>query len=778
MTADGRDQTRFFAATLHPRNPCIICPDGITNAEGDDHYPWLWSDTDTCKSISDWAIQFDSGSDACVVYGSIVPECCPLLTDSPTSSPTTENPCIICPNGVTASEGDGYAPYATSGDNRTCAELIQEALTVESGTDDCGWKGSDELVCCKIEPKYPCIICPDGSTNAAGDDHVPGTWTQSCKYISDWAIQFETGTDACVVYGSIVPECCPLLTDSPTSSPTTENPCIICPNGVTAPEGDGWIPFSNDNRTCAELVRDALTVQSGTSECGWYEIDDTYYCCHSEPVIPCNLCPNGITADDDHVPESCLQTCKEISDMSQLYENGSDACGVLDDTVPECCPTSTVSPTTTFTNPSIAPPVVETQWRITDSPIVATTLAPTPASTASTGTLIENQCVICPHGPSSSLDDYAPYAGDGDGRTCAQLIQEALTVESGTDDCGWAEFDEIFCCYTSPTNPCIICPDGATAGDDFVPEIEGNTLTCAVLIEFSILFASESDSCRLYGSVLPECCPPSTCVICPNGPSTGLDDYAPYAIDGDGRTCAELIQEALTIESGTEDCGWAELNDGIECCYSEPANTCIICPDGVTASLGDDYVPEYDNNTATCADLITGAMRFESGLDACGLYDIDAAFCCPPGMTTPPTPTPTTPRVTTSQPSNSHPQSSMPTSRTSDSHPPSNPGEDNSSEVIPVTVDRQNAKSISAISISFVAGITLMALAVYLLRERASTAQAPQTSNPGGIVQMPEGCVTTAVAMPIDPEIDPETVIRPPSAWQMKVRPRNTEAPA
>jgi hypothetical protein len=658
-----------------------------------------------------------------------------------------ENPCIICPNGVTASEGDGYAPYATSGDNRTCAELIQEALTVESGTDDCGWKGSDEVFCCYTPPTNPCIICPDGITNAEGDDHYPWLWsdTDTCKSISDWAIQFESGSDVCVVYGSIVPECCPLLTDSPTSSPTTENPCIICPTGVTAPQGDGWIPFSNDNRTCAELVQDALTVQSGTSECGWYEIDDTYYCCHSEPVIPCNRCPNGITADDDHVPESFLQTCKEISDMSQLCENGSDACGVLDDTVPECCHTSTVSPTTTFTNPSIAPPVVETQWRIADSPIVTTTLAPTPASTVdtiqesvSTGTVIENQCVICPHGPSSSLDDYAPYAGDGDGRTCAQLIQEALTVESGTDDCGWAEFDEIFCYYTSPTNLCIICPDGATVGDDFVPEIEGNTLTCAVLIEFSILFASESDSCHLYGSV----------------------------------------QEALTIESGTEDCGWAELNDGIECCYSEPANTCIICPDGVTASLGDDYVPEYDDNTATCADLITGAMRFESGSDACGLYDIDAEFCCPPGMTTPPTPTPTTPRVTTSQPSNSHPQSSMPTSRTGDSHPPSNPGEDNSSEVIPVTVDRQNAKSVSAISISFVASITLMALAVYLLRKRASTAQAPQTSNPGGIMQMPEGCVTTAVAMSIDPEIDPETVIRPPSAWQMKVRPRNTEAPA
>ena len=411
------------------------------------------------------------------------------------------------------------------------------------------------------------------------------------------------------------------------------------------------------------------------------------------------------------------------------------------------------------------------------TPITSTTLATTPPSTvettqetASTGTVVENPCVICPNGPSTSLDDYAPYADDGDGRTCSQLIMEALTFETGTDECGLAEMDELLCCYTSPTSPCIICPDGATAGEDFVPDIEGNTLTCGLLIESSKLFSSESDSCRLYGYIVTECCPPSTCVICPNGPSTGLDDYAPNAIDGDSRTCAQLIQNALTIESGTEDCGWAELSDGIACCYSEPVNPCIMCPDGVTASLGDDYVPEYDDNTATCADLIAGAMRFESGSDACALYDIDAGYCCPPGMTSPPTPTPSTTRATTSQPSNSNPQSNAPTSQTSNSHPlsntstsqtgyshpPSNPGKENSREVVSV-----------AIAISLVAGIFLMTLAVYYLCKRASTTQGPQTSNPGGIVQMPQGDATTAVAMPIGPEIDPETINRPPSVWQM-----------
>jgi hypothetical protein len=77
-------------------------------------------------------------------------------------------------------------------------------------------------------------------------------------------------------------------------------------------------------------------------------------------------------------------------------------------------------------------------------------------------------------------------------------------------------------------------------------------------------------------------------------------------------------------------------------------NTCIICPNGVTASLGNDYVLEYDDNTSTCADLIAGALRFESGSDACALYD-DKAFCCHPEPEETPTPTPS-PTLSTSDP--------------------------------------------------------------------------------------------------------------------------------
>ncbi len=115
------------------------------------------------------------------------------------------------------------------------------------------------------------------------------------------------------------------------------------------------------------------------------------------------------------------------------------------------------------------------------------------------------------------------------------------------------------------------------------------------------------------------------CIICPDG--TAVGDFAPCTDDGDLRTCADLIDEAKLFDAGSYDCGWFEF-DETECCFTPPQNPCIICPDGATA--GDDYVPEYAGNSMTCLELINSSLDFESGSDACGLFDIDAAFCCPP----------------------------------------------------------------------------------------------------------------------------------------------------
>jgi hypothetical protein len=75
---------------------------------------------------------------------------------------------------------------------------------------------------------------------------------------------------------------------------------------------------------------------------------------------------------------------------------------------------------------------------------------PTPASMAgttlesSTTTTIENRCVICPNGAETGYDDTTPYYADsGDDRTCAKLIQDAASWESGTAGCASFEDAEL-----------------------------------------------------------------------------------------------------------------------------------------------------------------------------------------------------------------------------------------------------------------------------------------------------------------------------------------------
>ena len=401
-----------------------------------------------------------------------------------------------------------------------------------------------------------------------------------------------------------------------------ENQCIICPNGITAAGGDDWAPYAyagsdgynlfpiffvnmeGDPSTCAELVDAAKQHEAGSESCASSEIHELY-CCYTAPENPCTLCPNGATFGYDFVPNAsnATLTCRQLIDSAALLATDSDYCaifGEIDEL--DCCPT-----------------------------VVAVVDPP------------DNACVICPNGPTTGLDDYPPYAAGGDTRTCADLIDEASQYESGTEDCGRAELDEYACCYYEPVNPCIICPGGVTAagGEDYVPEYDGNDATCAELVAGATLFESGSDACALWDIDIEYCCPTpdDACIVCPNGPTTGLDDYPPYAASGDTRTCADLIAEAKEYESGTEDCGLAEFHE-VVCCYTEPVNPCIICPGGVTASLGDDYVPEYEGNAATCAELVAGAMRFESGSDACALYDIDVGYCCPPEPEGTPNPTP------------------------------------------------------------------------------------------------------------------------------------------
>ena len=310
-----------------------------------------------------------------------------------------------------------------------------------------------------------------------------------------------------------------------------------------------------------------------------------------------------------------------------------------------------------------------------------TCAASIPPSSAPPMNMIDNTCIICPDGASAG-DDFAPYAdsdglldvigdfigsllGVGDSKTCGDLIEAAQQYSTGSEWCGLSEMHELHCCPTVPENPCIICPNGATAGDDFVPSYEGNTLTCKDLIDYANQYGAESDYCGFIGKYHElYCCPeedmspPSPtpeviiitidnpCIICPDGATAG-DDFAPYADSGNSMTCGELIDAAKSYESQSAWCGLRDV-DAAYCCPTAPVDPCIICPFGAFA--GDDFVLRPSTgSTTTCRENIDFAKLFESGSQYCKLNVADEALCCPvEGITDAPSPTEITSSLPTS----------------------------------------------------------------------------------------------------------------------------------
>jgi trypsin len=97
-------------------------------------------------------------------------------------------------------------------------------------------------------------------------------------------------------------------------------------------------------------------VDSWGDGCDWYESNDIpgcpnyghhgavancCYCFDSTIVDPCNICPNGLTADDCFVPypESGNEyTCQQLIYFAASYESDSETCRIFEVTEQSCCP--------------------------------------------------------------------------------------------------------------------------------------------------------------------------------------------------------------------------------------------------------------------------------------------------------------------------------------------------------------------------------------------------------------------------------------------------------
>jgi hypothetical protein len=204
-----------------------------------------------------------------------------------------------------------------------------------------------------------------------------------------------------------------------------------------------------------------------------------------------------------------------------------------------------------------------------------------------------------------------------EGHTCKALIDAAaISYEDGSELCAYLREDyEINCCPTAADNPCIICPDGATVGDDFAPFAEfDNNVTCEEYIEFFSQVEKESETCEESQQIVGLCCPTTfenPCIACPDGITAG-DDFVPYAEVGYRKSCKEIIEEYQFYDAWNSFCAEKDWDERL-CCPTTPKNPCIICPDGLTAA--DYFVPPGDSQTC------------KQNVDTFKLVEIDSNPC-------------------------------------------------------------------------------------------------------------------------------------------------------
>jgi hypothetical protein len=243
------------------------------------------------------------------------------------------------------------------------------------------------------------------------------------------------------------------------------------------------------------------------------------------------------------------------------------------------------------------------------------------------GAEVENPCLICPYGATAG-DDYAPYASE-DPITCKELIDNAKLFETGSLWC--AQYEEAglnYCCPTTPDDPCTLCPNGITVADDYDPYNDG--YTCSDWLDPYANFDAGTDTCTVGWGALDiksHCCPTvanNPCKICPDGATSG-EEIFPYF--NDKRTCKEFIEADLTFDAESEMCVHAYEHEYI-CCSSstiEFDDYCNICPDGITASV--DFSPWSSGET--CKQLVEDAKMYENGSVGCNYYKGHELSCCP-----------------------------------------------------------------------------------------------------------------------------------------------------
>ena len=269
------------------------------------------------------------------------------------------------------------------------------------------------------------------------------------------ALLIETPTTACSLLKDSEAVCCPAVVD----------PCTVCANGISA---DDTVTLS-DGTSCAAAVENALLVESTSAAC-IVNKEAEATCCPPDVVNPCLVCPGGIKVDNTTTPSEGV-SCQEVVEEALLVETDSTVCPVMKAAEATCCPA------------------------------------------------VLNPCSVCASGITADGTTVV-----GNGKTCADVLVDAPLLEADTIACALMKDAELSCCPVPAVNPCDVCAGGITV--DATTTI-GLGKTCGDLLADALNVESVSDKCVNLKSLEATCCPvvptiaPSTSPIITNAPTVG-----------------------------------------------------------------------------------------------------------------------------------------------------------------------------------------------------------------------------------------------------------------
>ena len=236
----------------------------------------------------------------------------------------------------------------------------------------------------------------------------------------------------------------------------------------------------------------------------------------------------------------------------------------------------------------------------------------------------ERPCPFCEGG----ITGWDGGAIPGASFTCDDVAKYAVTIEGSSEACSGVKEVEAACCPTPADDPCSLCSEGVTAGDDFVIDGEDGPITCADAIKYAIDFEEASETCAGIKDVEALCCPTpaqNPCTLCAGG-ITAEEGFVLFGADG--LTCRAFAERVATADASSEACADSQYAE-VFCCPAPARRPCPVCAaTGLTAAAGTPLSPDTDG--ATCGDLVRYAPGLEEASDLCATFREEAQrHCCP-----------------------------------------------------------------------------------------------------------------------------------------------------